>query len=244
MNLEPLFAADSIGKAFGRRTILKSASVWAWPGRVTALLGRNGCGKSTLLKIGAGVMRADHGVVRYKGRSYEHASLATLARNGLYYLPDRGGIPLDKTLRVIMDVVAAHYGRPASCAAADALGLTRLLDTPVLELSGGELKRAEVAVAIARAPSCLIADEPLAGISPLDAEQICQAFRRLCVDGCAVIVSGHEVPSLLALADEVVWSTSGTTHALGSSAVAQSHDQFCREYLGVRPLPYPGAATA
>ncbi|MEO5509531.1 MAG: ATP-binding cassette domain-containing protein, partial [Longimicrobiales bacterium] len=82
VSAQPLFTADSIGKSFGRREILKSASVWAWSGRVTVLLGRNGSGKSTLMRIGAGLMRADHGAVRFGDQTYLAPKLHTLARQG------------------------------------------------------------------------------------------------------------------------------------------------------------------
>ena len=89
MYAPPLFAADSIGKSFGSRSILKAASVWARPGTISVLFGRNGCGKSTLLKVGAGLLRADHGVIQFDGRSYLRPGLSELAARGLFYLPDR-----------------------------------------------------------------------------------------------------------------------------------------------------------
>ena len=150
---------------------------------------------------------------------------------------DRGGIPLDRTLRMLLRIIERRFNTTSTVAAAEALGLGPLLDVPVFELSGGEQKRAEVAIAVARAPRVLIADEPFAGISPLDAEQISAALRALRNSGCALIVSGHEVPSMLDLADEVLWVTAGTTHVLGTPAQARAHHQFCREYLGTRAVP-------
>jgi ABC-type lipopolysaccharide export system ATPase subunit len=52
--------------------------------------------------------------------------------------------------------------------------------------------------------------------------------------GCALVVTGHEVPELLDLADEVVWMTGGTTHGMGTAAQAEAHEQFRRDYLGPR----------
>jgi len=54
-----LLAVESVGKAFSGRPVLVSASLWAAPGSVTCLVGRNGCGKTTLLRIAAGLLRAD-----------------------------------------------------------------------------------------------------------------------------------------------------------------------------------------
>lgn len=234
MKAAPIFVADSIGKSYGSRAVLRSATMWGWPGCVTAMLGRNGSGKSTLMRIGAGVLRADHGVVMMLGNAYLRPRLHRLARHGLYYLADKGGTPIDMTPRRLMDIVQTRFKCGSGYDAFDALGVTHLIDTSVVSLSGGEQRRVEVAIALARNPVCLIADEPFAGISPIDAEQISNAFRMLRAAGCAIMVSGHEVPSMLDLADEVVWVTSGTTHALGSSTNAQRHHQFCREYLGIK----------
>lgn len=82
-SVAPLFAADSITKSFGSRSVLKAASIWASAGRITALLGRNGCGKSTLLKIGAGLLAADQGTVHFAGRVYLHPRLSQLAAEGM-----------------------------------------------------------------------------------------------------------------------------------------------------------------
>ena len=61
--MKPIFAAEQIGKSFGTRTVLRTAGVWATPGRVTVLLGRNGAGKSTLIKVLGGAYPADSGEI-------------------------------------------------------------------------------------------------------------------------------------------------------------------------------------
>lgn len=110
MRAQPLFSADSIGKSFGGRTVLKAASVWAWEGRITGLLGRNGCGKSTLLRIGAGVVPADHGVVHLAGRAYPRPRLPALAARGLFYLPDRDSFSTRLTVREQIRAVEWRFG--------------------------------------------------------------------------------------------------------------------------------------
>ena len=89
-------------------------------------------------------------------------------------------------------------------------------------------------MALARRPLCLIADEPMAGIAPADREMVSAAIRGLAVDGCAVLLTGHDVDDLMTLSDDVVWMVGGTTHWLGSPASARDHFQFRQEYLGPR----------
>lgn len=239
--MERVFAADSIRKDYGARTVLRVASVWASPGRIAVLFGRNGCGKSTLLRIGAGLMRADAGVVHFRGRAYTRPRLHRLAAEGLFYLPDAGLLFRHMTLGEHLEAVRRGFGGVLGPEDAAELEVEPLLDVPVRSLSGGEVRRAEIAVAVARAPVCLLADEPFAGIAPADCERIARVFRRLASRGCALVVTGHEVPELLDVADEVVWMTGGTTHGLGTAAQAASHELFRRDYLG--PLRRPIRAS-
>jgi ABC-type lipopolysaccharide export system ATPase subunit len=97
-------------------------------------------------------------------------------------------------------------------------------------LSGGELRRAELALALTRRPRCLLADEPFRGIAPVDHDLLSAILRGMATEGCAVVVTGHEVTSLLALAHHITWCTSGTTYELGTPEQALSHEAFRREY--------------
>lgn len=206
--------------------------MWATEGRITALFGRNGCGKSTLLKIGVGLMRADQGAVHFAGRVYLRPRLPELARQGLFYLPDRNLLSRRLTLRQQIQAAEWHFGAERTSWIIERLELGPRLDHSSRQLSGGERRRAEVALAWIRAPRCLLADEPFAGIDPADRELIGEVLRELAGGGCAVVISGHEVPPLLAIADDVVWMTAGTTHGLGAPEAAVRNDQFQREYLG------------
>jgi ABC-type branched-subunit amino acid transport system ATPase component len=101
-------------------------------------------------------------------------------------------------------------------------------------MAGGYLRRGELAVALTRKASCLIADEPQAGVEPKYRQVVASLLRAQADAGAAILVTGHDAPELLDLADDVIWMTAGTTHGLGSSDQAQRHEQFCREYLGTR----------
>lgn len=229
-----MFRADSITHAFGSRRVLHAATLWARRGAVAALLGRNGSGKSTLFNIAAGRIRADQGIVLFDGRAWPRPRLHRLARAGLFLLPERGLLPRNEAAGAVLRMVADRFDGGARLE--DVIGrlhLEPLLDRPPDLLSGGERRRVEVAVACVRQPRVLLADEPFQGIAPLDRELIASAIRTLAEDGCAVVASGHQVETLLQMADEIVWITAGTTHGLGSPAQALGHWQFRREYIGM-----------
>lgn len=231
--MNAVLAAESVGKRYGDKVVLKTGSLWAEAGRVTGVVGRNGSGKSTLMKIAAGWLAPDHGTVHFMGEVYERPRLHLLARRGLFYLPDRDvltpGLAVGDQLRAF----ARRYGGDAGEAAA-LLGIGGLVDRRPHGLSGGETRRAEVALAFARRPACLVADEPFRGVDPRDAEALARAFRALADRGCAVVLSGHEVPTVFALADRLLWVESGTSQWLGSPEEARGSDRFRREYLGAR----------
>jgi len=234
--VKPRLAVESIGKSFGARDVLKSASVWARPGAVTVLLGRNGCGKTTLVKIAIGLLRADYGVVIYDGQRTLRPRLHELARRGLYYLPERNLLSPAFTVRDHLQAVEKLIADSKVPSAIELLRVGEYLHRKPRTLSGGERRRCEVAVALARNPRCVLADEPYMGIMPIDAEVITTGFRKLADSGCAVLITGHEVRTMLGVADEVIWQTAGTTHCIGSPEHANQNDQFRREYLGVKPI--------
>lgn len=226
--------ADCVSKSFGGRRVLISASLCAVSGEVRVLLGRSGEAKSTLLRIAMAWLEPDSGVVRSEGEGFLRVRPVMLAARGVYYLPDSGSLSTALTLQAQFAMLAERFpdGEVPS-AALDRLGMERFGGARLYRLSGGEQRRAEVAAVFVRRPRVLLADEPLRGIAPIDQERILASFRALAADGCAVVVTGHDVEALLDGADHVTWCTSGTTYELGAPAAAREHERFRREYLGV-----------
>ena len=230
----PILVADCVSKSFNGRRVLSAGTLRAETGQVRVIFGRNGVGKSTLMKIAAGLVSPDSGVVHFHGASYLRVRLASFARHGLFYLPDHELLSSAFTLGRQLAFQHDRFGRRSVSEAADMANVAHLLTRLPYSLSGGELRRAEVAMALVRRPECLLADEPYRGIAPVDHELLTRLFRAIAADGCAVVVTGHEVPTLLDAADHITWCTSGTTYELGPPDVARTHDGFRRDYLGPR----------
>lgn len=231
MTFATVLDLDSVGKSYGDRRVLTSATLRADAGIVTALLGRNGTGKSTLLGIAAGTVDADYGRITFRGRLVARPTLPALAREGLFFLPMRELLVPTLTVGVQLDVVTRTFGTTPNRALLEQLRVDELRDRRPLTLFGGERRRADLAAAVCRAPACLLADEPLRDLAPLDAACCADVLRSLARAGCAVVVTGHEVESLLEVADRVVWCTEGTTYELGSPEAALEHWAFRRGYL-------------
>lgn len=233
---EPLFVADSFGKSFGSREVLKGATAWAVPGAVTVLFGRNGSGKSTLINAALGLIRSEFGLVRFDGVTHLKPRLHRFAREGLMYVPDRGLLCRGRTLRWHHRQLALQKKQELDPGVLDAVLATPLLSLRKSQMSGGERRRADLSLVLARKPRCLLADEPLAGITPADKEVVAGSLRALADNGCAILVTGHDVEALMGFSDDVVWVVGGTTHWLGSPASAMDHFQFRQEYLGPQHL--------
>lgn len=231
-NLRYALWAEGIGKTFGEKQVLKSASVWAEPGKITTLMGRNGSGKTTLLKIAAGAMRPDHGVISFGGVVKERRSLARMARSGLMYVPQEQLVVPSYRVRDHFRAIGARFGTEPIERAISEGRVETLLDRRVGTLSGGERVRVSFAVALARRPTVLLADEPLVGLAPKDQEELGAILGRVAASGVAVVTSGHDVRALLDISDTVIWSVAGTTHHMGTPDEAVDHEQFRREYLG------------
>lgn len=228
----PLFVAESMGVSFLGNQILKSASVWARPGRITALLGRNGSGKTTLLRAALGLVRLEFGTVRFGSMAFLEPRLHQLARLGLFFLPENGLLSRRRSLEWHLTLLRTRFPSDARTHLPSELGAEDLMKKTRWEMSGGEERKAELTLAWTRGPSCLLADEPLAGLAPIDQERVSAVMRSMAQDGCAIVLTGHDVRPILALADQVVWMVAGTTHGVGTPEEARNHDQFRKEYLG------------
>lgn len=225
--------ADGLGKSFGKNVVLKAASFSAREATVTALMGRNGAGKTTMLRIAVGRVLADYGRVLFDGEFHAWPRLASMARRGLFYSAQDSALTELFTVKEQIEAVAAVYGRESDLSETiERLRLEDLLGRRPSSLSGGEQQRATVALAMIRQPSCLLMDEPFAGVAPKDRPLIREGLNALRDRGCAIVLSGHDVDDLFDVADEVIWVVAGTSHWLGSPERAARHDQFRREYLG------------
>lgn len=227
-----LVRAEGIGKRFGTTEVLKAAAVWAKAGEVTTLLGRNGSGKTTLMRIVAGDLRADQGTIWFGGAVWERPSLARAARAGLMFVPQDELVVPGYRVRQHFSALKAAFASARVDSAIRHARIADLLDQQVSSLSGGERMRVSLALALARRPKVLIADEPLVGLAPMDQELLADFLRGMAREGTAVITSGHDTRVLLELSDVVIWSAAGTTHHLGTPSEALKHQQFLREYLG------------
>jgi ABC-2 type transport system ATP-binding protein len=173
----------------GGRRVLHGLDLTIGQGTVTGLLGPSGCGKSTLIRSLVGVQRLTSGSVRIDG--VEAGSKELRPRIG--YVTQAHSVYLDLTVRENLTFFARvlGVGREAVDQAIERVDLTDQADQEVGRLSGGQLSRASLAVALLGTPDLLVLDEPTVGLDPVLRRDLWALFHRLADDGAAVFVSSH-----------------------------------------------------
>lgn len=212
MPQETAIEVDDVRVTYGEVQALTGVTLQIPEGRVTGLIGMNGSGKSTLYKAIMGVVPLDVGTVRVGGETPARAR----ARGLVGYVPQSEDIDQAFPISVREVVMMGRYGhqgplrrpRPVDHRAIDAalerVELTDLADRQIGQLSGGQRKRAFVARGLAQGARILLLDEPFAGVDKPSEAMIVDLLRELAAEGCAIVVSTHDLHALPELADDVV----------------------------------------
>ena len=188
-----------------RKTILSDVSLSFPDGTTTVITGHNGSGKSTLVKLIMGIEQPDSGNIIFDGKDITSADITTRAKEGFtiaFQQPVRfKGI----TVKNLLDTASKKNFCPkAACEFLSAVGLCakNYINRPVDDtLSGGELKRIELAVALAKGGSVFLLDEPEAGIDLWSFDELVNVFATL-KDKTVIIVSHQN--RILQAADRII----------------------------------------
>ncbi|MGV9802624.1 FHA domain-containing protein [Mycobacterium sp. NPDC003449] len=194
----------------GTKTLLDNISLEARPGTLTAVIGPSGAGKSTFARQVAGLTHPTSGTITFEGHDV-HAEYASL-RSRIGMVPQDDVVHGQLTVRQAL-MYAAELRLPPDTTKADReqvvmqvleeLEMTKHLDTRVDKLSGGQRKRASVALELLTGPSLLILDEPTSGLDPALDRQVMTMLRQLADAGRVVLVVTHSL-TYLDVCDQVL----------------------------------------
>ncbi len=192
------------------RQLLQDVSFTAKPGTLTAVIGPSGAGKSTLVKLIGGAMPRSAGVVAFDGHDV-HAEYASM-RSRIGMVPQDDVVHRQLTVEQALNF-AAELRLPKDTSTDDRrhvvervlneLELTPHKKTRVDKLSGGQRKRASVAMELLTGPSLLILDEPTSGLDPALDRQVMTMLRRLADAGRVVIVVTHSL-TYVGMCDQIL----------------------------------------
>ena len=209
-------AVSDLRKSYGPREVLHGVSFRVEPGEVFALLGPNGAGKTTTVEILEGYRRRDSGDVQVLGEDPQRAGSSFRARIGIVL--QSSAVYHLLTVREILALFAGYYPAPRKPdEVIELAGLTRSRDARVRTLSGGQLRRLDLALALIGDPELIFLDEPTTGFDPAARRQAWETIRGLRALGRSILLTTHYMEEAQRLADRLAILREGHIVATGSS---------------------------
>ncbi|MGH8876677.1 MAG: ABC transporter ATP-binding protein [Stackebrandtia sp.] len=238
---DELLSVAGLRRSYGQLHAVNNVDWSVRAGQRHALIGCNGAGKTTLLHLLAGTVRPSAGKIIYNGRDITRKSQASRSRLGIsrtFQTPK-----LFDTLTALENVEVGalpHGVRTKAKLAAlaldqlDALGIADRASTVAGELSHGQKRLLEIAIALASGPKLLLLDEPAAGLTDADLERMLACLRDLPSDLTVVLVEHHQ-DLVTAIAEVVTVLHEGQVLTAGTPAEVAAHPEVAEVYLGTVP---------
>jgi branched-chain amino acid transport system permease protein len=231
--------AEGISVAFGGLHVLRGVDLTLRRGEALGLIGPNGAGKTTLVNVLSGFLAPDAGTVSLDGAGVSGRSPARLARAGLSRT-FQAALPfphLSGLESVAVGAMGVGVGRREAVAAAAEvlarLGLREQAALPAGSLPPASQRLLGVARALATGPRYLLLDEPAAGLSEVESEELVAILRGVLEDfGCGILLIEHEMSVVMSLCPRVQVLDDGVTLRIGSPAEIQADPAVVEAYLG------------
>ena len=232
-----LLEATGVTRRFGGLVAVNDVSLVVEEGSAVGLIGANGAGKTTLFNCLTGFDKPTSGDVRLRGSSLLKMPRHKVVKAGVArtFQIVRPFPDLPVAANVMVPLIAGGAKGDLKAQAVGVLARVGLADraaSPSSQLSEGDLKRLEMARALATGPSLLLLDEPFAGLSRSEIEVLSETIRRLKADGVTLVVVEHKIGSLLALVDRVVAMDQGRVIADGDPQAVMRDPAVVTAYLG------------
>ncbi|HKC45287.1 MAG TPA: ABC transporter ATP-binding protein [Burkholderiales bacterium] len=237
-----LLRVAGVSKHFGGFTALDQVSVEVRRGERFGLIGPNGSGKTTLINCVSGTLQNDGGTIEFEGREISRLPAYRRTRLGIarsFQIPRPfGSMSVHENLVVPLEYVA-HRGSLHTAdtwrEAAEILrriGLADKADTPSNRLTQVELRKLELARAMAARPRLLISDEAMAGLSPAEVDEILAILLQLNESGITIIMIEHIMHAVMRFSQRVICLDAGRIVCEGTPAEVVKNADVQRAYLG------------
>jgi branched-chain amino acid transport system ATP-binding protein len=239
---EPLLHVAGLHKRFGGLVAVKDIGFSIRPCEILGLIGPNGSGKSTVMKLIMGIERPDQGTVRLSGTDVTGWPAHRIARTGVGIVFQHSrplhrqtvleNIKLALLPDSLLRLAAGAHVEARAREIAERVGLGRVLRRHPPTLPFADLRRMELAKAIARDPQVVLVDEPFAGLTAAEVAAFSALIASFREQGRAVLLVDHNVKGVAAVVDRVFAMYLGERIAEGSAAEVMANETVRRVYLG------------
>ena len=225
-----LLSASGLAKAYDGIHAVNGVDLDVAAGEMVAMIGPNGAGKSTCFALLCGQIRPDCGRIQLDGRDITALSPGHRARWGLGRTFQVAQVFASMTVAENLAVAARGKDAPSVL---DRIGLAGIADHPAATLAYGDVKRLELALALATRPRVLLMDEPTAGMAPTERQALMALIADLAREGkLAVLFAEHDMDVVFGHADRILVLDRGKLIAAGTPAVIRADPRVRAVYLG------------
>jgi branched-chain amino acid transport system ATP-binding protein len=247
-----LLETENLIKNFGGIKAVENVSFQIEQNEIVGLIGPNGAGKTTIIRLLSGILKPNAGQIRFRGEDIIPLKISAIVNRGM--VATFQVVKPFRHLPVITNVMVAclcprskgkgEWVKRVEQRAMDALefcGIADLALEPASVLSHGDLKRLELARAIATEPELLLLDEPFGGLSPAETTLIARSlkrlnkggrFGRLHSEGPAMLIVEHKLADLMKIVDRVIVINFGQVIAIDTPDKIIKNDKVINAYIG------------
>lgn len=250
--MAPFLEVENLTKRFGGLVAVDDVSFQIGRDEIVGLIGPNGSGKTTLIRVIMGILKPNAGKVRFKGEDITRHHPWDVVGRGI--VATHQVVKPFRSLPIISNALLGCLAEGASkrgewvkrmeVRARDALefcGIADMAKEPASILSHGDLKRLEIARALATEPELLILDEPFGGLNPAETELMTKSlkrlhkggrFGRLHSEGPAMLIIEHKLADLMKIIDRVIVLNFGKVITEGTPQEIASNKEVIEAYIG------------
>jgi len=238
-----LLEVQNLTKRFGGLVAVNSVSFHVDEGEVVGIIGPNGAGKTTLFNLITGYLKPDSGRVLLRGEDITGLPPYKIANKGLVrtfqivrpfkHLP---------TIANVLVALQSYRGKRRiewiktperkAMEMLEDVGLSDMAMEPAENLSHGDLKRLEIARAMALEPEIILLDEPFGGLNPIETEYMVKSLQRIHLDGHTMVIVEHKLHALMRLVKRVLVMHNGEIIAKGTPEEIAKNKKVIEVYLG------------
>lgn len=247
--MEPILRLESVSKSFGGLRVTNDLSFSVFPGEISAIIGPNGAGKTTLFNQITGHLLPDKGKILFKGENIVGSTPQSIVKRGMgrafqiaSIFPEETVLDnvkaaslsnLDQTLKFWRSASDFKRAKDQAYAILGSLGLDKQADQLAFELSHGDQKLLDIAIALALEPTILLLDEPTAGMSPEERQRTRKMIKEIREKfDLTLVFIEHDMDMVFDIAQIVRVLQQGSLLAEGTPEEIQQNSEVVSAYLG------------